>query len=59
MNRSFPPDLQRWIQQSLQEIASQMGKPLNEVAAEQWYQEADALFNHVLHEPLVVPFCKW
>ncbi|MBD1865406.1 MULTISPECIES: hypothetical protein [Trichocoleus] len=54
MNYSFPPDLQRSIQQSLQEIASQMGKPLNEVAAEQLYEDANALLNHVPHEPLTL-----
>ncbi|MBW4490327.1 MAG: hypothetical protein KME12_21315 [Trichocoleus desertorum ATA4-8-CV12] len=54
MNRSFPPDLQRAIQQSLQDIASQMGKSLNEVAAKQLYQEAEALLNHAPHEPLTL-----
>src|SRR6476469_2300507 len=54
MSRSFPPDLQRAIQQSLQEIAFQMGRPLNEVAAVQLYQDAEALLNHVPHEPLTL-----
>ena len=54
MNRSFPPDLQQAIQRSLQDIASQMGKPLNEVAAQQLYQEAEALLHHVSHEPLTL-----
>jgi hypothetical protein len=54
MNRSFPPDLQQAIQQSLQDIASQMGKPLNEVAAKQLYHDAEALLNHVPHEPLTL-----
>lgn len=54
MNHSFSPDLQRSIQQSLQEIAAQMGTPLNEVAAERLYQDADALLNHVPHEPLTL-----
>jgi hypothetical protein len=54
MNRSFPPELQRSIQQSLQEIASQMGKPLDEVAAEQLYEDANVLLNHVPHEPLTL-----
>ncbi|MBD2095865.1 hypothetical protein H6F90_11965 [Trichocoleus sp. FACHB-591] len=54
MNRSFPPALQQAIQQSLQNIASQMEKPLNEVAAKQLYQEAEALLNHVPHEPLTL-----
>ncbi|CAA9590761.1 hypothetical protein AVDCRST_MAG81-5287 [uncultured Synechococcales cyanobacterium] len=52
MDRSFAPNFQQSIQQSLQEIASQMGKPLNEVAAERLYQDANALLNHV-PEPLI------
>ncbi|WP_228035409.1 hypothetical protein [Oculatella sp. LEGE 06141] len=48
------PDFQSSIQQSLQDIALQMGKPLNEVAAEHLYQDARALLNHVPHEPLTV-----
>ena len=54
MNRSFPPDLQQAIQQSLQDIASQMGKPLNEGAAKQLYQDAETLLDHVSHEPLTL-----
>ena len=54
MNHSFPPDLQGAIQQSLQDIASQMGKPLNEVAVKQLYQEAEALLNHVPHDLLTL-----
>jgi len=53
MDRSFAPNFQQSIQQSLQEIASQMGKPLNEVAAERLYQDANALLNHV-PEPLTL-----
>jgi hypothetical protein len=54
MNRSLPPELQRSIQQSLQEIASQMGKPLDEIAAEQLYEDANILLDHVPHEPLTL-----
>lgn len=54
MNRSFPPNLQQAIQQSLQDIASQIGEPLNEDAANQLYQEAEALLHHVPHEPLTL-----
>ena len=53
MDRSFAPNFQQSIQQSLQEIASQMGKPLNAVAAERLYQDANALLNHV-PEPLTL-----
>jgi hypothetical protein len=54
MSHSFPPDFQRAIQQSLQEIASQMGKPLDKGAARQLYQDAEALLHHVPHEPLTL-----
>jgi hypothetical protein len=54
MSHSFPLDLQQAIQQSLQDIASQMGKPLNEVAAKQLYQDAETLLDHVPHEPLTL-----
>jgi len=53
MDRFFAPNFQQSIQQSLQEIASQMGKPLNEVSAERLYQDANALLNHV-PEPLTL-----
>lgn len=52
-NRSFPSEFQQSIQQSLQDIASQMGKPLDEMAAERLYQNTTALFNHV-PEPLTL-----
>lgn len=54
MDRSFPLDLQRSIQQSLQDIASQMGQPLHEGAAERLYQDANALLDHLSHEPLTL-----
>jgi hypothetical protein len=54
MNQSFPPSLQQSIQQSLQDIASQMGKPLDEVAAERLYRDAHDLLNHISYEPLTL-----
>ncbi len=54
MNHSFPPDIQLSIQQSLQEIASQMGQPLDEVAAEQLYQDASLLLDRIPCEPLTL-----
>ncbi len=54
MNQSLPPGLQRSIQQSLQEIALQMGKLLDEVAAERLCRDAQDLLNHILYEPLTL-----
>jgi hypothetical protein len=54
MNRSFPPELQRSIQQSLQASAAQMGQPLPNVMAERLYQDAKALLDHLSHEPLTL-----
>ncbi len=54
MNDSFPPDIERSIQQSLQEIASQMGQPLDEVAAERLYQDASVLLDRIPCEPLTL-----
>ena len=54
MNQSLPPDLQRSIQQSLQEIALQMGKPLDEVAAERLCRDAQNLLSHISYEPLTL-----
>ncbi|HEY9643142.1 MAG TPA: hypothetical protein V6C57_21820 [Coleofasciculaceae cyanobacterium] len=54
MNQSLPIDLQRSIQQSLQDIAMQMGNPLDEVAAAGLYQEAHDLLSHISYEPLTL-----
>jgi hypothetical protein len=54
MDTSFPPDIQRAIQESLQEIASQIGQPLDESAAERLYLDATALLKHIQHEPLTL-----
>jgi sensor domain CHASE-containing protein len=53
-SQPFPSELQRSIQQSLQDIASQMGRSLNESAAEQLYRNASDLLNHISHEPLTL-----
>ncbi|MUH00891.1 hypothetical protein F7734_54955 [Scytonema sp. UIC 10036] len=54
MNDSFPADIQRSIQQSLQEIASQMGQPLDEIAAERLYRDASVLLDGIECEPLTL-----
>lgn len=54
MDTSFPPDIQQAIQKSLQEIASQIGQPLDESAAERLYLDATALLKHIQHEPLTL-----
>ncbi len=54
MNDSSPSDLQRSIQQSLRDIALQMGKSLDKVTAARLYQESDDLLNHISHEPLTL-----
>lgn len=54
MDSSFPPNLQQAIQQSLQEIASQMGQPLDASAAERLYLDATALLDRIPYEPLTL-----
>jgi hypothetical protein len=54
MNDSFPPEVQQSIQKSLQDIASQVGQPLDEVAAEQLYQEASLLLARINCEPITL-----
>ncbi|MBW4661419.1 MAG: hypothetical protein KME15_22315 [Drouetiella hepatica Uher 2000/2452] len=54
MNDYSPPDLQRSIQQSLQDIALQMGRPLDDVAAARLYQESNDLLNHISYESLTL-----
>ncbi len=54
MNPSLPEDLQQSIQQSLQDIALQMGKSLDQSVAERLYQDAHDLLNHILYEPLTL-----
>lgn len=57
MNSLFPDDeqqLQRSIQQSLQEIALQIGQPMNEQAVQQVYQSAVDLLSHVAYAPITL-----
>jgi anthranilate phosphoribosyltransferase len=46
--------LQIAIQQSLQEIADQMGEPITSETAAQLYQEAVDLLNHVDYAPVTL-----
>jgi hypothetical protein len=45
---------QQSIQQSLQEIAVQMGNAIDEGAAERIYQDASELLNHTAHAPITL-----
>jgi hypothetical protein len=54
MDDSSPSDLQRSIQQSLQDIAAQMGTTLDAIEAERLYQDASQLLNHIPYEPLTL-----
>lgn len=54
MNNSWTSDIQLSIQQSLQEIASQMGQPLDEVAAERLYRDSSILLDRIPCEPLTL-----
>ncbi len=46
--------LQNAIQQSLQDIAEQMGEPINSETAAQLYQEAVDLLSHVDYAPVTL-----
>jgi hypothetical protein len=46
--------LQLAIQQSLQDIATQMGEPISLEAATQLYQEATALLGHLDYAPITL-----
>lgn len=48
------PELSLTIQQSLQEVANQMGQPISEKAAKQLYQEAIDLLDHMTYAPLTL-----
>lgn len=54
MSQSFPADLQRSIQQSLQDIALQIGQPLDDAVAEHLYRDASDLLNDISYEPLTL-----
>lgn len=47
-------DLQQSIQQSLQAIAAQLGEPIDPAAAQQLYQEAVDLLDHLACTPLTL-----
>lgn len=46
--------LQQSIQLSLQEIAEQMGQPINQRTAKQLYQEAVELLSHISYAPITL-----
>lgn len=55
MTNSSPNDqLQIAIQQNLQDIAVQMGQPIDAEIAKQLYQEAIDLLNHVSYAPITL-----
>jgi anthranilate phosphoribosyltransferase len=54
MNSSNQPDLQQSIEQTLQDIALQMGKPLDALEAEHLYREARDLLSEISYEPLTL-----
>ena len=57
MNSLSPNDeqqLQRSIEQSLQEIASQMEQPVDKQVIRQVYQNAVDLLNHVAYAPITL-----
>ena len=57
MSHSFASEdkqLQMTIQQSLQDIAVQMGHPINEMTAKQIYQEAVELLSHMSYAPITL-----
>jgi hypothetical protein len=54
MPDSLPEELQITIQQSLQEIAVQMGQPIEPSTAKQIYQEAIDLLNHLSYAPITL-----
>ncbi|MBF2045948.1 MAG: hypothetical protein IGS54_00870 [Elainella sp. C42_A2020_010] len=57
MTHSFSREdapLQSSVQQSLQDIAEQMGEPITLETAQQLYQEASDLLNHVDYEPITL-----
>jgi hypothetical protein len=54
MKDSFPLSVQQSIKQSLQDIASQVGQPLDEVAAEQLYRSASLLLDGIKSEPITL-----
>jgi hypothetical protein len=54
MNSSNQPDIQQSIKKMLQDIALQMGQPLESSEAKHLYQEAKGLLNEISYEPLTL-----
>ena len=57
MSNSFADEdkqIQMTIQQSLQEMAIQIGHPINERTAKQIYQEAVELLSHMSYAPITL-----
>jgi|GEM_PF-495149 hypothetical protein len=58
MTNVFPADderlLQESLQQSLQDLALQLGQPIDEEAAEQLYRAARDLLSHLPYTPLTL-----
>ena len=58
MTNVFPADdeqlLQESLQQSLQDLARQLGQPIDEAAAEQLYRAAHDLLSHLPYTPLTL-----
>ncbi|MBD1995017.1 hypothetical protein H6G00_00010 [Leptolyngbya sp. FACHB-541] len=57
MNSPSPNDeqqLQQSIEQSLQEIALQMGQPIDSQVAQQVYQSAADLLSHLVYAPITL-----
>jgi anthranilate phosphoribosyltransferase len=54
MSSSNQPDLQQTIEQTLQNIAQQMGQSLDASEAEHLYREARELLSEISYEPLTL-----
>ncbi|QYO62303.1 hypothetical protein [Leptolyngbya sp. 7M] len=54
MSSTADNELQRSIQQSLQDLADQMGHPIEQSTAQQLYYEATDLLDHLSYEPLTL-----
>jgi hypothetical protein len=54
MSQFQSDELQATIQQSLQSIAEQMGEPISTATAQQLYQEAVELLNHLDYAPVTL-----
>jgi anthranilate phosphoribosyltransferase len=54
MSSSSQPDLQQTIEQTLQNIARQMGQPLDASEAAHLYRESRELLSEISYEPLTL-----